>query len=76
MAILTTRELQIVQLIADGLTGREVGGRLGISESTVETHVEHIRVKLDARSRPHIVAKAIGMGLIRAENGDGPTPQA
>ncbi|MGH2686086.1 MAG: response regulator transcription factor [Actinomycetota bacterium] len=64
MDVLTPRELQVVQLIASGLTGKEVGARLGIGESTVETHVEHIRIKLDARSRPHIVARAIAMGLI------------
>ena len=64
MDVLTPRELQIVRLIADGLTGKEVGASLGIGESTVETHVEHIRTKLEARSRPHLVAKAIAAGLI------------
>jgi DNA-binding CsgD family transcriptional regulator len=64
---ISPREVQVVQLIAEGLTGREVGERLGISESTVETHVEHVRTKLGARSRSHIVAKAISMGLITSE---------
>ncbi len=64
MDVISPRELQVVQLIADGLTGKEIGQRLGIGESTVETHVEHVRTKLEARSRPHIVARAIAMGLI------------
>ena len=71
MDVLSPREIEVVQLIADGLTGREAGERLGISESTIETHVEHIRDKLGARSRPHMVAKALSMGLIPLDGSSG-----
>jgi predicted ATPase/DNA-binding CsgD family transcriptional regulator len=48
---LTRREEQVATLVAEGLTSREIGQRLRITERTAETHVEHILVKLGLRSR-------------------------
>ena len=53
---LTDRENQVLQLIADGLTNREISCRLSISESTVENHIHHIYGKLGISHRAQAVA--------------------
>jgi pimeloyl-ACP methyl ester carboxylesterase/DNA-binding CsgD family transcriptional regulator len=55
---LTTREYQVADLIADGLTNSEIGRRLGLSVRTVDAHVEHIRTKLGVRARTQIAVWA------------------
>lgn len=55
---LTGREAQVARLIAEGLTNGEVGGRLGISQRTVDAHVEHIRNKVGLRTRAQIAVWA------------------
>lgn len=57
-APLTERESQVLDLIAAGLSDREIGERLGISSSTASVHVRHARLKLGARNRAHAVALA------------------
>jgi PAS domain S-box-containing protein len=61
---LTTRELEVVRLVASGMTGREIAEELQISHDTVRTHVRNAMIKLGARSRAHMVAKALGDGLV------------
>jgi DNA-binding CsgD family transcriptional regulator len=51
---LTTRELEVAKLIAQGLTNRQLALRLGISERTAETHVDHILSKLGFVSRVQV----------------------
>jgi len=53
---LTQREYEVAGLVAQGLTNREVARRLRVSERTVEAHLEHIRARLDLRSRAQIAA--------------------
>jgi non-specific serine/threonine protein kinase len=53
---LTARETQVSELIAAGLTSREVAQRLGITRRTAEAHTEHIMTKLGVRSRAQIAA--------------------
>ena len=53
-AVLTPRELEVAGLIRRGLTTPDIAHRLRISERTVDTHVEHIMVKLGAHSRAQI----------------------
>ena len=60
----TTREIEVLQLIADGLVNREIGTRLYLSEETVKSHVRHLLAKLHARSRAHAVAVGFRRGLI------------
>lgn len=61
---LTIREQQVLALVADGRTNRDIGLALFIEPRTVEKHVEHIRTKLGARSRADAAAKwARGMAL-------------
>jgi len=50
---LTPRELEIVQLIADGLGNRDIAQELSLSLETVKTHIRRVLGKLDARSRAH-----------------------
>src|SRR5262249_24250854 len=51
----TMREIEVLQLISDGLVNREIGHRLFLSEETVKSHVRHLLAKLQARSRAHAV---------------------
>ena len=60
----TARELQVLQLIADGLANREIGTRLFLSEETVKSHVRHLLAKLHSRSRAHAVATGLRRGLV------------
>ena len=61
---LTPRELEVLQLISEGLVNREIGNRLFLSEETVKSHVRHLLAKLQARSRAHAVAVGFRRGLI------------
>jgi DNA-binding NarL/FixJ family response regulator len=61
---LTARELEVVQLLAEGLTNRRIGQRLGISEHTAKFHVNSILGKLGASSRSEAVAQAARLGLV------------
>ena len=60
----TPREIEVLQLISDGLVNREIGERLYLSEETIKSHVRHLLVKLQARSRAHAVAVGFRRGLI------------
>jgi DNA-binding NarL/FixJ family response regulator len=62
---LTSRELEILGLLAEGLDQRAIAERLSISPKTVGTHFEHILGKLDVHSRAQAVAAAYRQQLIR-----------
>jgi non-specific serine/threonine protein kinase len=53
---LTKREDEVATLVAEGLTSREIGRRLRITERTAETHIDHILVKLGLRSRAQVAS--------------------
>lgn len=61
---LSARELDVLRLVADGLTNREIARRLFIAEGTVKTHLVHAFGKLDADSRTAAVAAARRHGLV------------
>lgn len=61
---LTGREREVVRLVALGYTGPEIADQLHITHDTVRTHVRNAMVKVDARSRAHLVAKTLGQGLV------------
>jgi two-component system, NarL family, response regulator DegU len=61
---LSSREFEIVRLIADGLSNREIGRRLMLSEKTVKNHVSHILAKLKVNARSGVAVYAIRSGLV------------
>lgn len=61
---LTNRERQIVHLISQGLSAKESALELGIAPSTIERHVENVRLKTRTRNRVHMVAYVIRTGLL------------
>ena len=63
--ILSAREREILQMLADGHSNREVSERLVLSVETVKTHVKHILAKLEAEHRTQAVAIGIRQALIR-----------
>jgi PAS domain S-box-containing protein len=63
-AALSAREREIVRLVALGSTGPEIADELRIAHDTVRTHARNAMVKVGARSRAHLVAKALGEGLV------------
>lgn len=67
---LTARELQVLQLAADGLSNKEIAGKLVISEKTVKNHIANIFSKLQVNDRTQAVLFALRKGLIRLLPGD------
>jgi two-component system response regulator DevR len=63
-AMLTERENQVLRLLAVGMSNREIGLRLVISEATVKFHVRNLRDKLDVRRRTEIVYTATRQGIV------------
>jgi two-component system NarL family response regulator len=63
---LTGREIEVLQAVADGMTSKEIGDLLFISENTVKNHVRNILDKLGLRSRNEAVMYALREGMISA----------
>jgi DNA-binding NarL/FixJ family response regulator len=63
---LTTRELEVLRLIAEGCRNKEIASRLAISDHTVNTHVKNILAKLGANDRTKAVRVALRTGIIDA----------
>jgi DNA-binding NarL/FixJ family response regulator len=61
---LTTREIQVLELLAEGLSNKAIGARLGISDQTVKFHVASLAGKLGAVNRTDAVRRAVRRGLI------------
>jgi two-component system, NarL family, nitrate/nitrite response regulator NarL len=64
-SVLTPRELEVTGLLAEGLSNREIGGRLGISDHTAKFHVNSILQKMGAGKRVGAVVRAAQLGLIQ-----------
>jgi DNA-binding NarL/FixJ family response regulator len=62
--MLTAREREILQLLADGMSNADVASKLFISQETVKSHVRHILTKLEADTRTHAVAIALRESII------------
>jgi PAS domain S-box-containing protein len=70
-ALLTTRERQVLTMVAMGMGSSWIASALGLSTSTVESHVRHCFDKLAARNRAHAIAIAIQAGEISLDLGSG-----
>lgn len=62
---LSPREQQILELVANGYSAKEAAGQIGIAPRTVDRHIENIRLKMRARNRAHMVARAVLAGHLR-----------
>ena len=67
--VLTEREVEILGLLATGLSNRELAKRLFVSEATVKSHLSHIYTKLEVDTRAAAVARAIEQRIIRPDSG-------
>ncbi|HEX3642091.1 MAG TPA: response regulator transcription factor [Ktedonobacteraceae bacterium] len=65
---LTPREFEVLQLLTQGQTNREIGRNLLVSVSTVKIHVEHILAKLDVSDRTQAAVRAIELGLLQTRS--------
>lgn len=64
LELLTDRELEVLHLVAKGLSNSEIAGTLFVGEATVKTHVSNLLTKLDIRDRIHVVIFAYENGLV------------
>ena len=62
---LSSREIEVLQLVAAGLRNKEIAFRIKVSEATVNAHVKHVLQKLNASDRTHAVTTALKRGIIR-----------
>lgn len=72
LAGITPRELEVLTLIARGLSNSEIGERLRLTRATVKTHIGHLLEKLSARDRAQLVITAYEAGLVTVAK-SGPT---
>ena len=61
----TPREVEVLELISQGLRDKEIADAIGISEKTVYVHVKNILAKLDVKDRTAAVRAAVRRGIIR-----------
>jgi DNA-binding NarL/FixJ family response regulator len=65
-AELTSREMEVLQLIAEGKANKETAAELGVGVKTIEKHREHLRQKLDIHDTAGLTRFAIGAGIIES----------
>jgi DNA-binding CsgD family transcriptional regulator len=63
-ALLSERELQVVKLVAEGLSNKQISLRLRLSDKTVKNHISHILAKMGLSARTQVAVHAIRAGLV------------
>ena len=76
LAELTSREREVLECVAGGMSAKRIAQEIGIAPRTVERHIENVRNKLRAKNKTHMVTKALAFGLIQLERGTPRTPAA
>jgi DNA-binding NarL/FixJ family response regulator len=71
---LTSREREILRLMAQGQTARAIAEALVLSPKTIESHIQHIRAKLGTRNRAELTQHAIRLGLLFVDGPESATP--
>lgn len=64
LASLSERELQVVRLVAEGLSNKEISSRLTLSDKTVKNHISHILAKMGLTARTQVAVYAIRAGFV------------
>ena len=62
--VLSDREMQVVKLLAEGLSNKAIGGRLALSDKTVKNHISHILAKLNLSARTQVAVHALRTGIV------------
>ena len=62
-AVLSARELQVVRLIAEGLSNKQIGANLKLSDKTIKNHISHILGKLGLTARTQVAVLALRGGI-------------
>ncbi len=61
---LSDRELEVVRLVAEGLSNKEISSRLKLSDKTVKNHISHVLTKMNLTARTQVAVHAIRAGLV------------
>jgi DNA-binding NarL/FixJ family response regulator len=64
VAVLSTRESDVLNLIVGGMSNSQIAADLGIGAETVKTHVRNLMAKLAAKDRTHAAIKAVKFGIV------------
>lgn len=64
LSVLSDRELEVVRLVAEGLSNKEISSRLTLSDKTVKNHISHILAKLNLSARTQVAVHAIRAGIV------------
>ena len=70
------REIEVLDLVSQGFSNKQIATRLFLAEDTVKTHLVSLRRKLDARNRAHAVTLGFRRGLLHLPTGASPAPAA
>ena len=63
-SLLSDREMQVVKLVAEGLSNKEISVRLDLSDKTVKNHISHILAKLNLSARTQVAVHALRAGIV------------